>query len=708
MSAYQDLPEGKSSLGAYGDIPEPGKIPGAGGAVAPPPAPEMAGEPSYGKKALMYAQAVPAAGLFSQLAKRATAGTKVAPYTSQLAEVLTPKTLPQLVGATGVAAASAIPAEFARKTAETAGAGPGGQTLAEMLGGSVVAAPSLAVPYLSRQARTALGGETKQAAGALKTRAEEQLQASRARAEQERERYQRAITQMERQPVVAGERAARAPLTPEQEVASLQAQVRQPVREKLGARRVTEEERLARAEAGAAQAEQSTLAAQRAVDQIEQSLLSRPTTTAEQFGAQIRQATTRLQQEALRNRAEQSNLSAILRESGAEPNISTAPLIARTQELAKQSRNPQVLAMLSEVESLAKTGDKAVLTLQQADSLRKYLNKDIIGKFFAQMGADKETLRTLRSLRGALIQSTPDNYRKALGEFSVLSRPLDIVERQGALKRVLDIDPMSTAEKLTEAQVVGEVIKKAAAGNPVFTRLLESSPNLREAGRLFFTQDLFGKGVVPTEASVRTWLQANERPLRQLGLYDEFSNLKRAREAAQIAVDNAKLSATQAKKVAATAAERAAEAKKLSEESASRLGQALQTAQGPAVRPGETLADALRRTRTGEKPAPVQTFVGQREKQQTFIEEYTQLINNLAVAKSSQDIRSVVERSANKLLKDGIIDPRTHRQMLVEIEKVKGLEEARDKARKIMGGVAAAVGVTYMGRRTFDASMGGQ
>lgn len=119
----------------------PGQIPGAGDVKAPPSTGRMAGEPSFREKAIMYATAVPTAGVVSQLIKRGTAGTRAAPYTTTLAEALTPKTLGQLTGATGVAAASALPAEFARSKAEQMGAGQTGQFLAELGGGSLVAGP---------------------------------------------------------------------------------------------------------------------------------------------------------------------------------------------------------------------------------------------------------------------------------------------------------------------------------------------------------------------------------------------------------------------------------------------------------------------------------------------------------------------------------------------------------------------------------------
>ena len=387
-----------------------------------------------------------------------------------------------------------------------------------------------------------LGRDVTKEAEAIKKATAERYGAPISEAERQRERAAGVVSQMERQPVVAAERAAKAPLTAQQQAAQLQAQVRQPVREAAGARRVQAEERAARAGQLAERAEQQTLAAQQAVSALEQRMLAQPSIPAEVFGQEIRNVTRTLNKSLIDTRKAESGLSGIIQAAGDTPTVSTLGLITQAKEIGKKSRNPQVKAMMAEIESLAKTGDADALSLYSADSLRKYLSKDIINKFFPQTGADQEVLRGLKSLRGNLIRQMPQDYREALGRFSSLSRPLDIMERQGGLKRVLDIDPISAAEKLTEAQVVGEVINKAKLGNPVFSRLLESSPNLREAARLHFTRDLFGKEVVPSEAAFRNWLATNERPLRQLGLYDEFKSLKSSREAAQRAVDDAKLS----------------------------------------------------------------------------------------------------------------------------------------------------------------------
>lgn len=663
------------------------RIPTGGYQTVEPKAP--AGEPRFAEKASMYATAVPGMALVAQALKAGTAGlSRVAPYTSRLAEALTPSSLRGLSMATGGAAATAIPAEFTRAQLERQGVGETGQMFGEMGAAGAAGLLGAAGKYGAGVVKQAIGGPTKQAAAQLGQRTAAQYDPAIAEAQRKAEQAQRAITQMEQQPKVAGQRAGAAPLTPEQQQATLQAQLRAPVREQAGARRVTAEERAAAAEAQAQAAQQANVQAQQAVAQLEQRMLAQPTMTAEEFGSALRSTTRKLQQDLMRSRSEGANLGQVIQSAGTEPNISTVPLIATVKRLEKQTKNPQVLGMLSEIESLAKNGELKALTLQQADSLRKYLNKDIISKFFAQTGADKETLKTLRSLRGALIESTPQAYREALGKFSALSRPLDIVERQGSLKRVVDIDAVSTAEKLTEAQVVGEIINKAKAGNPVFTRLLETNPNLKESGRLYFTQDLFGKGAVPTEASLRTWLKNNERPLRQLGLYDEFKSMRTARETAQRAVEETKLAETAAKKVAGEAGKEATAARKLSEESQRRLESALKTQIGPAPK--------------APKAPPIQTFIGTREKQQQAVESMTKMQTDVSLAKTPKDVKAAVEKAADDLLKRGIIDDSGYRTMLKEVENLQSMMDAQSKARKILAYFAGLAGVGYLGRRTAE------
>lgn len=576
---------------------------------------------------------------------------------------------------------------------------PTRRPLAELAAGlapAVVTGGAGLVRGLYGAARTALGRPVEQAATALQRQTAQQLERPIAEAEQARARAAGTIEQIERQPRVSAQRAATSPLTPEQETAILQAQLRQPVREKAAAAARTAEQQAEAAKARVLTAQGQIAQAERAVADLEQQLLSRPQISGDEFGRQLRLTTEGLYKSLIGARKEGTNFEGVLAAASTNPTVNTAPLIAKAQKIASQSRNPTVISMMSEIQGLAKSGDLFALNLRQADSLRKTLSKDIINKYFPQTGADKETLMALKDLRRELINEAPSDYKKALAEFRVLSRPLDIMERKGALRPIIDVDPLSTAERLTEAEVLGVIINKARTGNPTFSRLLEQSPQLKDTGRLYFTQDLFGKGAVPSEASFRTWLSTNERPLRQLGLFNEFRDLRLAREASNRAVQDAKLGAQAAEQTAKTASQKAKEAGELSVKSRERLEKALGTAASPTQRPGETLAEALRRSR-GVQPAPIQTFISTRDQAQSAVDALTFMQNRVNLATSPQEVQQAVQATAKLLLDRKIIDDAGYRTMIREVQTLKDLTDARSKARRTLlyfGGLAGAGAAT--------------
>lgn len=500
---------------------------------------------------------------------------------------------------------------------------------------------------------------------------------------------ERALGQVQQAPQVQAQRFGKGPLTQEQQLAALQAGqkfgLRQPVREQAAARRVGAEYSEAQAAKGLELASQERMAAKSAVDQLEQQLLARPQMATEDFAKQLRQTTQKLADELESARTSGSNFKGVIDQFGDKPIVNTQALISRAKAAAKKSRNPVVISMMNEIASLAKTDKAAALNMTQADSLRKYLSKDILNKYFAETGADKETLRALKDLRGALIRSTPPEYQQALAQFRTLSRPLDILERQGALAKVIDIDPLSTAYKLTEAQVAGEIINKARAGNPVFTRLLEQSPQLKESGRLYFSGDLFGKEAVPTEAVFRTWLRTNERPLRQLGLYDEFRDLRRAREAANQALDDAKLSEQTAKTALAQAKSQKTSATKLSEESEKRLTSALKT-----MEPAERLV--TRGAIPGIKPRKVSELSKEAEtkltqqsaKQRAAVNLLQETEANLIRATTPKDIKNEIEVAAKKLKGEGLITEEQRDLLLRQADEISRSIDSQEKAKQLI------------------------
>ena len=119
------------------------------------PPEKMAGEPKYLERAAMYAGGVPVFAGLARGAQLASAGTRAAPYVGRFAEAVIPKTGAELAKMGGTAAALAVPAEKARSIAESRGAGPGGQAVAEMIGGGLA---GVGVPLSQALVRGARGG----------------------------------------------------------------------------------------------------------------------------------------------------------------------------------------------------------------------------------------------------------------------------------------------------------------------------------------------------------------------------------------------------------------------------------------------------------------------------------------------------------------------------------------------------------------------
>lgn len=499
--------------------------------------------------------------------------------------------------------------------------------------------------------------------------------------ERQRGFTERALGQIRQQPIVSQQRQVNQPYTPKQLQALQAAELRKPITEQVAAQNVAEQQRLARAQASMGQAEEQFSAAKSAVDQLEQRLLRQPGINAEQFGSELRQATQKLERDLVATRAEGSGFSNVLEKYGDQPVVNTNRLVSTIENLKEQTRNPNVIRMLDQVKYLAGTegADGKVinqLSLRNADSLRKYLSKDIFQTEEGRMlAANKEVLNVLKQLRGDLIKQTPDDYKQALGAFRTLSRPLDIVERNGALARVIDVDPLSTAEKLTEAQVTGEIVRKAQQGNPVFTRLLEVSPNLRESGRLYFTQNLFGKEAVPTEASLRTWLLANERPLRQLGLYDEFKSIRTARETAQRAVNDAKGQLDVAKTVAGEAKAARETSGSMFKRSETRLADVLKTIEKPT--------DLAKRVAAAPENAFVQKLnqqlsaaANKREMIDTLLEAESNLIRAEKPAQVVKEMRLLAKQLKDK----NLINEETRDLMMRQADSLSNDVEAQRKA----------------------------
>jgi hypothetical protein len=703
--SVEDKPESGPVLGA----PMAEQIP-TGGYRKAPPLTELAGEPKFAEKASMYATAVPAAGLASQALKLGTMGTRAAPYTSLLAEALTPKTGKALATTMGLAGATAIPAEYGRYKVEQAGGSPIAQELTELGVGGVFGALEAAAIKLGTSGtnliKTAFGGSTKKFADALKTRTSGVVEEQRKLTQQQLDVTDRVLEQMSKQPDVAGQRVKERFPVPESPAKAAQqlAPEKLAVREKLGARVSKAEAESNRNKRIADLGQQEVQRTQAAVDAIEQRMAAQPGMTADELGQLLQPATKKLQKDGVKDRKDAAGYEKVFQEAGDSPTVNTSGIKTNIEKLEKQTRNPTLQNVLAEIKSQLLTGKTEGLSLRSTDSLKGYLDSVIAGKEMKYGKLDKEIVNTVKNIKNQLMMKAKDKstpygpeYAKAVDTFRQMSRPLDIVERNGALKKVIDEDPVSTAYRMTEAEVTGHIIRKANAGHPVFTRLLQVRPDLKDSSRLYFTKDLFGKDVAPTAKSFESWLSSNERSLRQTGLYDEFNTLRNAQRSAQQSVDEAKGFTELLTRTAETSAKKLEAEEGLAKKATSRLESVLKTAETP-----ESLA---KRVAASEKtPLSKGEFATRQEQQQSLIKSFDDDLNTINRATKPNDVVAAVESSVKALRRKNLISDTQLDEFMREAQKLSNQADAKIKARKILVGVAATVGLPAIGLRVMGSS----
>ena len=710
--AIQDKPvKLKLSDVTVAEKPDAGPVMGASAAeMIPtdgyPKAPKptvMAGEPSYMEKASMYATAVPATALAAKGLQLATSGSKVAPYTSLLSEALTPKTGKALATTMGAAGLTAIPAEFSRYQVEKAGGSPMAQQLTELGVASSVGALGLIATKLGTTSadliKTAFGGSTKNFADALKARSSGLIEQQRNLTKQQLDITDRVLEQMGRRPQVAQQRVSERFAVPESTAKAAQqmAPEKLAVREKLGARVSKAETESQRAAQMSNLAQQDVQRTQSALTTLEQQMASQPGMTADDIGRLLQNTTKTLQKDGLKARKDAAGYEAVFQAAGDKPTVKTAGIKESVEKLEKQTRNPTLQNVLAEIKSQLATDKTQALSLRSTDSLKGYLDSVIAGKEMKYGKLDKEIVRTVQNIKNQLMmkaKTTHPDYAKSIDEFRRMSRPLDIVERNGALKKVIDEDPVSTAYRMTEAEVTGYIIRKANAGNPVFTRLLQVRPDLQDSARLYFTKDLFGKDVAPTAKSLETWVLSNERALRQTGLYDEFNTLRNAQRSAQQSVDDAKGVAETFAQTAKTAEQKLGAEQKLAGKATKRLEDVLKTAETP-----ESLAKRM--ATAGKAPQGQAAFATRQQQQQDLINTLDDSAAQINRTTNPAEVSAAVSASLKTLRNKNLISGKQFDELMQQADSLKTQADAQTKARKILVSVAIFTGVPAIGLRFF-------
>lgn len=466
--------------------------------------------------------------------------------------------------------------------------------------------------------------------------------------------------------------------------------------------------------------------AKNAVDQIEQQMVNQPGITKEQFGNLIQSTAKKLQKDGLANRRKIAGIDAEIEKNATKISVPTKPVDMRINAMIADTKDPNIRNFLLTVQKeLPKEG----LTLKQADSLKKYIDDVVESKEFGVTGKQSAFKTSALKVKDAIekqMQKNNQGYFDALNRWRDMSRPLDIVEKNGSLKKVVAEHPYSRDYLMAEAEVVGHVINKANAGHPVFTRLIQENPAIKDTARLYYTQELFGGDVAPTISSLATFLKKNESSLKQLGLYNEFANLRSAQKAAQDAVNYANRAESEAQagvkavEKGVSAAEREAKAKaSLAGKAESRLGEALKTTEpledilkrsAARAKPAETktaqqIANTERRLAELDKEArqiterAAKTAAAQKDIETEFLSLYNDLQKPVTKAK---DVPGMVTKLADRLLDLNHISQEERNRLVNLAAKNSDLFADTSTARRVFAGMALAIGVPALGLKFYD------
>lgn len=425
----------------------------------------------------------------------------------------------------------------------------------------------------------------------------------------------------------------------------------------------------------------------------EEKTLANPKMDKKDFGDHLYKTVTEMEEKYVTQRAEESGYTKAL-DAAKDIKVDTTPVTQAMEDWAKITNTKGTDAVIDEVKSrmqsivAGKEGDVAAAeqTVAKLNSFRKQIGDALRTKVFSDKAVDSETYKVLKAAKdaidGVIDGATPD-LTAAREKWAELSSPLDIMTGKGPLTKVLEVNPAGRDAAMAGAQVAGTIIQKANQGHEVFKRILEENPQIREDAKLYFTQELFGGGRVPSVNGLNDWLKKNRQALLQLDLYDDFSKIPRAKKTAEDAV--AATSGTVKKSVAdekaALAKEKGVEkdrdtARTRRAQIDKRIGGAKEEAQKVKV----TAEDAAR--------------------------DYKQFEADLRQA-PDKGAPQATRQMLKKLSQDGRLDPKAYEEAVAETYRIQEMqattEAKRSQLLKIAKYTALGLGATYAGTNAFKA-----
>jgi hypothetical protein len=268
---------------------------------------------------------------------------------------------------------------------------------------------------------------------------------------------------------------------------------------------------------------------------------AKPVSTPEALGEQVHDTAVKDMESLKAERTEKSGFDKAVKSDGGAPLVPTSQFAAKAKAMEAETKSPELKTALEQFrKSLTNApsvkGQPVVkaVSIRQAREIIETLNRSI--DEMAPNAAHR--LTEVRDEFLKHLEATHPQMKAARLKYAELSRPLDVYERTGALKKAAMEDPYSGAATMDPVKIKAAVTGKTQAGAEALQRLIGKNPAIKESVRNVLQRELYGAGATnrtPTAAQLRSFLQNNRMTLEKTGLYDEFSKVKPSLEAVEAA-----------------------------------------------------------------------------------------------------------------------------------------------------------------------------
>jgi len=262
----------------------------------------------------------------------------------------------------------------------------------------------------------------------------------------------------------------------------------------------------------------------------------------DQFATDVRAAVDETKTVMEAEARAKSGLAKLDEKYGDQKVFSGRNVINELERLKATSANPTVRANLDRQIGIlqAEMDGAGKVTFSVMDDTQKVLNDAYNSGIVASAGAAKsaggagaKVIEEARDFVRKEIGTVEPTFEKLRNEYADLMKPLDPYKEGGIFDKIALKELHGYS--LNDKEVVTQLIKRANEGQPGLSDLVVKRPEMKEAARAYFNGELFGTELelAVSDRELTSFLTKNEKVLKELGLYNDFKDLKVARDIAK-------------------------------------------------------------------------------------------------------------------------------------------------------------------------------